>query len=172
MKEMVKKFKKELFLKKLSRKLYWEVANGVVNINKAGAFVDFIDELQINCFKKVGFVKFTEHFALRFASSQLSFAGLKKLIYVAVNVTNNPAIIENYKLKGFSFLPGWDNRLEIRLPKNTGYIVFKFWEDYPHIDFISCGIPGERDREGEKFKKYGLKNFQKRKIIKAQKEMI
>ena len=164
------RFKEELFLKKLSRKLYWEVINGAVKVEKAKRFVQFLHKTVINFFnKKIRFVKFTEHFALRFSESEISFSNLEKLIRVSTKIVDNPELKKEYEKKGYKFLPGWGGRMEVRLPNNKGYVVFKTWEENPHIDFISCGIPGERIREREKFNKFGLKNFEKRKIIKAQK---
>ena len=165
------RFKEEIFLKKLSRTLYWEVISGAVDLEKAKAFVQFLHKAVVNFFnKKIRFVKFTEHFALRFSESKISLSDLHILIEVSTRIVDNPNLKREFEKKGYKIIPGWGGRMEVRLPNNKGYVVFKLWEENnPHIDFISCGISGERIREGEKFKKYGLKNFQKRKIIKAQK---
>jgi len=162
------RFKEKLFLKKLSRKLYWEAINGAVKVEKAKKFVQFLHKTIINFFN-IKFIKITEHFALRFSESDISFSDLEDLIKVSTKIVDNPELKREYEKKGYKFLPGWGGRIEVRLPNSKGYIVFKTWKENLHIDFISCGIPGERIRERKKFNKFGLKNFEKRKIIKAQK---
>ena len=134
---------------------FHELSDSKVNMNELKIYIKMFNAFKSSIKNELNInVKVSDHFIMRIAASfDRDKAASILRIFESVVLKN----IINWEIENKTV---WDNRQELKDIYESFFIVFKF-HGPKNVDFISVGIPGERDSNRKKGT-FGMSNTQKK----------